>query len=802
MLAARHLDRRAPPGLAAGPVRDALVGDEDTARRQRGARPDRRARTTARSRARQLADDAIAGVVAQAQRPLLATTSRPPSTSASRRRRTASSRASACSVAPRSQGPARRRRLRRLAGQARRARAGRRHRRRRRHDARRASQQRRRVDADQGPAGHRRAPDRACTTASATTKTLTRARSTVPVVASQLRDGRRQEDRRRARCRSSAPARTPRSTPRCSKPAEAGRQGLRARPARQRRRPRRRGAADRQRFLPDGPIVTTRGRNVHEQTLDAHRRRRSSPQGADGRVLVDGDTRVGLGDRHRRAAGPRPRDGRRHAHVRQGRLPGGHRALQRRRARHHRRPVLHAQGPQPRRQRASQTRRRASSPTSRRQGRPEDRADEALRDALRRGRLRRAPSARAPRRAAARRPPRGRRRARAARRAFLGRRAVLRARAARGSTVERSSAAARAPGDLRAACGRRRSQAAARGRIVRACSARPRRRARRDRGADARSRAAAPLPGRASSGRRARRVEHAAAAPRAATCATCRRSRSTRRPRRTSTTRSRAEELGDERWRVWVHIADVSAYVRPGRRRRPRGLPPRRRASTCPGAVEPMLPEALSNDACSLVPGRRPPRGHGRARAATARRRSKAAFYRSLIRSDERLDYDRVDRIFAGAEARAGAVGRAARGRARARRRRSQARAREPRRAGDRVGRARVRLRPRAATSSRRRRRVQTESHRLIEHLMIAANEAVARLLDERAVPDALPRPRAPRAAVRSSACVDAARLARRADAAGARADDAARRRPRSSREASRARRRSTCAAPATAARR
>ena len=31
--------------------------------------------------------------------------------------------------------------------------------------------------------------------------------------------------------------------------------------------------------------------------------------------------------------------------------------------------------------------------------------------------------------------------------------------------------------------------------------------------------------------------------------------------------------------------------------------------------------------------------------------------------------------------------------------------------------------------------RVQTESHRLIEHLMIAANEAVARLLSERGVP-------------------------------------------------------------------
>jgi ribonuclease R len=192
-----------------------------------------------------------------------------------------------------------------------------------------------------------------------------------------------------------------------------------------------------------------------------------------------------------------------------------------------------------------------------------------------------------------------------------------------------------------------------------------------------------------------------------------------------------AESLGEDRTRVWVHIADVAAHV-------PEGSlvdrEARRRATSVyvPGAVEPMLPHALSSDACSLRPGLE--------RAAVTVELEldgalvqRAAFYRSLIRSDERLDYERVDRIFAGSEAAAEPWGEplvAARRAAailQERRERSGALvvdSEEPEFAFDEEG---------NVTDIRG--RTQTESHRVIEHLMIAANEAVAGMLEQRGVP-------------------------------------------------------------------
>jgi ribonuclease R len=180
--------------------------------------------------------------------------------------------------------------------------------------------------------------------------------------------------------------------------------------------------------------------------------------------------------------------------------------------------------------------------------------------------------------------------------------------------------------------------------------------------------------------------------------------------------------------RIWVHIADVTAYLRPGGPLEHEAL--RRGTSVyVPGAVEPMLPEALANRACSLRPGEDKlavtveMEVHG----AEARR---VAFHRSRVRSDRRLTYDEVDAIFEG-----------------------RARAEEP--WGEGLAAARE-----VASALRDRRDAlelgapepvfdfdadgqvtavrdehQSESHSLIEQLMVLANEQVAGYLADRKLP-------------------------------------------------------------------
>lgn len=183
-----------------------------------------------------------------------------------------------------------------------------------------------------------------------------------------------------------------------------------------------------------------------------------------------------------------------------------------------------------------------------------------------------------------------------------------------------------------------------------------------------------------------------------------------------------AEREPGGRIRLWVHIADVSAHVRPGTA--VEGEAHRRATSVyVPAAVEPMLPEALSNEACSLVPG-------ADRLAVTVELLMdgtdvvSAAFGRSVIRSDARLTYERVDRIFGGSERAedpwAGALD-AARGVAAALRERRDTlgsivvESVEPSFLFDSAGHVTGVVNEE-----------QTESHRLIEELMILTNEQVA----------------------------------------------------------------------------
>ena len=184
--------------------------------------------------------------------------------------------------------------------------------------------------------------------------------------------------------------------------------------------------------------------------------------------------------------------------------------------------------------------------------------------------------------------------------------------------------------------------------------------------------------------------------------------------------------------RIWVHIADVSAFVRPGGAidgdARWRGT-----SVYVPGTVEPMLPPALSNDACSLVPGvdRLAVTVQLDLRGATVRR---AVVYRSIIRSDARLTYEQVDAVFAGTARAQDPWGRpleVARGVAAAMQERRvettnalELDTGEPRFTFDDAG------HPTGIEVER-----STESHRLIEHLMVTANEQVAKLLDDARVP-------------------------------------------------------------------
>jgi ribonuclease R len=182
--------------------------------------------------------------------------------------------------------------------------------------------------------------------------------------------------------------------------------------------------------------------------------------------------------------------------------------------------------------------------------------------------------------------------------------------------------------------------------------------------------------------------------------------------------------------RLWIHIADVSAHVRPGSPLDTEAL--RRGTSTyVPGAVEPMLPRTLSDDACSLAPGVERLAVTAEIVLAEGGETRSANFYRSRIRSDARLDYDQLDEIFAGRAEPAPDVkeplGLARRAAAILAARRPvgslEIESFEPEFAFDADGQVI------GAHSVK-----QTEAHKLIEHLMILTNERVAELCERRGI--------------------------------------------------------------------
>jgi len=186
--------------------------------------------------------------------------------------------------------------------------------------------------------------------------------------------------------------------------------------------------------------------------------------------------------------------------------------------------------------------------------------------------------------------------------------------------------------------------------------------------------------------------------------------------------------LDNGEWELGVHIADVSHYVRADD---PLDLEARARGTSVylPGQVIPMLPEQLSNGICSLRPGEVRLTKTVRLRLDRRGAVLEADVFRSAIRSVRRFNYTEVKNVLEGSHL-------AASERALEDTLRSMHRLAELLRAQRRAaGMLELDIaEPRIITDKRGRTigielHRSDDSHRLIEHFMLAANEAVARYL-------------------------------------------------------------------------
>ncbi|MGK2931753.1 MAG: RNB domain-containing ribonuclease, partial [Solirubrobacterales bacterium] len=183
--------------------------------------------------------------------------------------------------------------------------------------------------------------------------------------------------------------------------------------------------------------------------------------------------------------------------------------------------------------------------------------------------------------------------------------------------------------------------------------------------------------------------------------------------------------------RLWIHIADVAAFVRPGTLLDDTAYE-RANSTYVPTSVEPMLPKSLSAGVCSLSPGDERCAVTTEILISAKGAVESVSFYRSRIRSDARLDYEQLDRIFTGRE-------------------------KPPQVVAEEIGLTRTvaatlaSLRAGGAltvTSAEPSFKFddegnvisavaesQTEAHRLIEQLMVLTNEQVAQMLEQRNTP-------------------------------------------------------------------
>ena len=177
----------------------------------------------------------------------------------------------------------------------------------------------------------------------------------------------------------------------------------------------------------------------------------------------------------------------------------------------------------------------------------------------------------------------------------------------------------------------------------------------------------------------------------------------------------RAEDGG---YRAWVHIADVSAFV-PAGSPLDHGAASRAFTTYVPGRAAPMLPPELADDRCSLRPHEDrltvtvefPPQGT-------------PSIYRSVIRSDARLTYGQAERRQARADV--------AQALELTDLLTMQLRDRRFARGALRIDSPEVVFELDGGRVARAWKESEPTAHRLVEELMIAANEAVAELLSSR----------------------------------------------------------------------